>query len=71
MIVIDTALSLVSNAIGAFKEFIGFQSKKLDLKNTASVQEAAKIQNATTQKDEIAKAIREKNIEEVRRHLAE
>lgn len=68
---ISEALALASNAIGAVKEFFGFQSKKLDLKNQADVKAAAIAQNEVTANDKTSKAIANDDLDEIRKEGAE
>ena len=63
-------LELISNTLGAIKEFFGFQSKRLDLKNTQAMKEAEEAQKEQDKKDAINKAIIEKNEEEIRKGLS-
>lgn len=64
-------LELISNALGIVKEWLGFQSKKLDLKNAADVKDAAKRQDEVSAVDKTEKAIAGKDVNELRNELAE
>lgn len=63
-------VGLISNVFGALKEFFGFQSKRLDLKNTQDMKDAEKAQNEQATKDKINQAIVEKNEDEVRKGIS-
>lgn len=71
MIIVDQALSLASNLAGAVKEFFGFQSKKLDLKNAADVKAAQAVQDEVDAGDETRKAIAKKDANEIRNEISE
>jgi len=64
-------VELISNAFGAVKEFFGFQSKKLDLKNQAPVVAAAVAQDEVEARDKTRTAIANQNVKETRNELAE
>ncbi len=63
-------IALISNALGAVKEFFGFQSKKLDLKNTAEMKKGAVVQQEQALKDTANKAIANKDEDEIRKMLS-
>lgn len=63
-------LTLLSNIFGAVKEFFGFQSKKLDLKNAADVKNASVRQQEQDEVDATNKAIAKKDIDEIRKRLS-
>jgi hypothetical protein len=67
----ESIVSLVGNAFGAVKEFFGFQSKRLDLKNTADVKAAAAAQSEATAVDQVEKAVAGKDVNAIRKDLAE
>lgn len=62
---------LIGNLFGAIKEFFGFQSKRLDLKNSAAMQQAAVNQTEASERDKTAKAIANHDENEIRKELAE
>jgi hypothetical protein len=64
-------VDLISNLVGAVKEFFGFQSKKLDLRNAADVKAAAANQDEAKARDVTSQAIAKKDTDEIRRELAE
>jgi len=64
-------VGLISNLVGAVKEFFGFQSKRLDLQNSAKVQQAAQAQQETDARDRTQKAIAGRDTKEVRNELSE
>lgn len=64
-------LALVANALGAVQGWLGFQSKKLDLKNAADMKDAQKKQDEVSAVDAAAKAIAQKNTDAIRKDLAE
>ena len=64
-------VDLISNALGAVKEFFGFQSKKLDLRNSAPMQAAAAAQAEIDAQDKSEKAIAAQDVKETRNELAE
>lgn len=71
MFLVDTILNLASNGLGALKEFLGLQSKKLDLKNTQAVQIAQAHQDEVSAVDKTNVAIAKKDLNELRKELAE
>lgn len=71
MIIIDSIISAVSNIAGAIKEAFSFQSKKLDMKNTDKMEQAAEAQNEVNAEDQTAKDIAERNTDAIRKDLAE
>jgi hypothetical protein len=64
-------ISLISNALGAVKEWFGFQSKKLDLKNSASIQAAAQQQAEIKAVEKTEQAIATGNVNEIRNEISE
>lgn len=64
-------IAMISNLAGMAKEFLGFQSKKLDLKNTASAQAAATAQKEVDAQDKTAKAIANDDLDELRKEASE
>lgn len=58
-------IALIANLFGAVQQFFGFQSKRLDLKNTQDMKDADAAQKEQDQKDAINKAIAEKNKDEI------
>lgn len=64
-------VGLISNFFGAVKELCGFQSKRLDLKNTDAMKASAAAQQEQAAKDQSATAIKNEDAEELRKELAE
>lgn len=64
-------IALISNALGATKELLGFQSKKLDLNNSPAMQKAAQAQSEVDAANKVEKAIAEKDVDEIRKQLSE
>lgn len=64
-------IAMISNLAGAAKEFFGFQTKKLDLKNQAPVVAAQVAQNEVQARDKTRQAIASQNVKETRNELAE
>jgi hypothetical protein len=71
MVIIDKALELAANLVGLGKEWLGLQSKKLDLKNTAAMEQAKERQDEVKAQDTTNRAIAGKDADEVRRELSE
>jgi hypothetical protein len=67
----NSIVSLVANALNAAKEFFGFQTKKLDLKNQADVKAAAVAQQEINAVDRAEAAVASADLKEVRHELAE
>jgi hypothetical protein len=53
------------------KEFFGFQSRKLDLRNSAKVQAAAEAQSEIDADNKTEQAIAKQDLKEMRNELAE
>jgi hypothetical protein len=64
-------VGLIANALGAVKEFFGFQSRKLDLRNSAKVQAAAEAQSEIDADNKTEQAIAKQDLKEMRNELAE
>lgn len=64
-------VSLFANAFDLVAKVFGFQSKRLDLKNSAEMQQASEAQKELDARDATAKAISAKDVEEIRKELAE
>jgi type II secretory pathway pseudopilin PulG len=64
-------VGLISNALGAVKEWLGFQSKRLDLKNTDAMRAAAQAQQEQAAKDRTATEITNQDVNKLRDELAE
>jgi hypothetical protein len=64
-------VSLVSNFLGVVKEWFGFQSKKLDLKNTAPMEAAKAAQVERDAVDKTNTAIAKGDANELEKELAE
>lgn len=64
-------VGLISNFFGAVKELCGFQSKRLDLKNTDAMRAAESARQEQAAKDKTAQAIKTEDVKEVRNELAE
>jgi hypothetical protein len=71
MIILDQALQLAANACGAVKEFFGFQSKKLDLRNTQKIQQNVEAQREAAAVDKTRQALAKGDLEELRKEAAE
>jgi hypothetical protein len=71
MIILDQALQLAANVAGAVKEFFGLQSKKLDLRNTAKIQQNVEAQREAAALDKTREAIANGDLEEIRKELSE
>jgi hypothetical protein len=63
--------SLLSNAFSALSGWLGFQTKKLDLKNSPAVQAAAAEQAEQAKVDATNQAIAKKDVTDIRQELAE
>jgi len=63
-------IQLISNIFGAIKEFFGFQSKKLDLKNTEEMKKGAKAEQEQNEQDLTNQAISRKDVNEIRKELS-
>lgn len=68
---ISGALELLSSVASAVASWLGFQTKKLELKNTATMQEAAKAQAAADAQGRVEDAIGRKDVKAIREELAE
>lgn len=64
-------LSLISGALSVVANWLGFQSKRLDLKNAPDVRQAEINQKETDAVAKTDKAIAGRDAAEVRRELAE
>lgn len=64
-------VGLAKSALDVIAGFLGFQSKKLDLKNTEDMKAASERQDEQSAKDRTAKAIANKDADEIRKELAE
>ena len=64
-------VELIADALGAVKEFFSFQGKRLDLKNAADVKNAAILKEEQKAVDKTTKAVAEKDIDEIRKEIAE
>lgn len=64
-------LSLISNALGVLSGWLGIQSKRLDLKNAPDVKAAAVEQDEADAVSKTNKAIASKDVDEIRKELAE
>lgn len=64
-------VELVSNALGIAKGWIGLQSKKLDLKNTAEMRAAAERGDELKAADVASEAIAKQDVQEIREELSE
>lgn len=61
----------VSNLFAAVAAFFGWKSKKLDLDNAAPMQARAQGETDQAIKDRAAAAIQDRNLEQLRKELAE
>ncbi len=64
-------LSVISNAFSVISGFLGFQGKRLDLKNAAAVQTAQAAQDEANARDKTRLAIATQDVKETRNELAE
>ncbi|GEM_PF-2391850 len=64
-------VGLIANALAAVKEFFGFQTKRLELKNSAPMQKAAAAQNEVNAAARARSAIAKQDVEATRNELAE
>lgn len=71
MIILDQALQLAANVAGAVKEFLGLQSKKLDLRNTDKMEAAKEAEIEAAAMDKTRKAIASGDIDEIRKEISE
>jgi hypothetical protein len=62
-------LELIGNIFGAIKEFFGFQSKKLDLKNKEEIKKAKLNKVEQERIDRTNKEISDKKLNEIRKKL--
>jgi predicted TPR repeat methyltransferase len=61
----------IAKALGLASEWLGFQSKKLDLKNADDVKAAAKAQDEATRTDQTKQAIAKNDLDELRKEISE
>jgi len=64
-------IALLSNLFGMAKSAFGFQSKKLDLRNTSAMQTAAAAQSERNEVGRSEKAVAARNVDEVRNEISE
>jgi hypothetical protein len=62
---------LIGNIFGAVKEFFGFQSRKLDLKNKEDIKKSEISREEQRLQDETNKLIAQKKLEEIRKQISE
>jgi hypothetical protein len=63
-------IQLIGNIFGAIKEFFGFKSKKLDLKNEEDIKKSEISILEQKLQDETNKAIQKKDIDEIRKQIS-
>lgn len=64
-------VELLANALGVVKEFFGFQSKRLDLKNAQDVKDAAIKRDEQRALDKSQRAVADGDLAEIRKELSE
>jgi hypothetical protein len=64
-------ITLISNALGVLKGWLGIQSKKLELRNTARMEDNAERQDEQRAVDKTQVAISKGDINEIRKELSE
>ena len=64
-------IELITAALGAAKEALGFASKRSDLRNAPDMKAATVAQREADARAKTAKAIKDGNIKEIRNELAE
>ena len=64
-------VSLIANALGIVSGWLGLQSKKLDLRNSPDMKQAAEASDEQKAVDKTNVAVANKDPQEIRRELAE
>lgn len=64
-------IELIANVFGAIKEFLGFQSKRLDLKNQQEMKDAQKAQEEVNAVEKTENAVERKDVNAIRNEIAE
>lgn len=70
MSIFSMIIELVSNALGAVKELLGIQSKKITLKNAEDIKKAEILKEEQLQQDKVNKAIANKDEDEIRKAIS-
>jgi len=64
-------ISLLSGVASAVSNFFGYQSKRLDLKNSPQMEKASETQKELAACDKTSSAIAQKDSDEIRKEIAE